>query len=180
MDDGATRTTRTLQSARLELRPFAPSDAEEVHRLLDLDPGEPGMTMHERRAAVTFRGTQLAWQGGIGSHAVVLSATGAIVGYAGLQFVLLPTRPLATPELELFCGVGRAHRGNGYALEACTLLRDHAFGTLHLGRLISIAERGNPTAIHLMERLGAEIGPHPADADAVLGTLERPGDPPRG
>ncbi len=174
MADLRASETRGFQTDRLHLRPFVREDAEEVHRLLDLDPDEPGMTMDERRAAVAFRAMQLAWNEGIGSHAVVAAASGAIVGYAGLDFHLLPTRPSASAEIELFCGIGRAHRGRGYALEACTVLRDHAFETLHIGRLVSVAERRNDRAVHLLTRLGARIQDHPADPDLVIGILEPP------
>jgi RimJ/RimL family protein N-acetyltransferase len=163
-----------FESERLVLRPFRLDDAESLHELLDLDPDDPGMTLKERRAAVTYRVTQLDWDEGIGSYAVEERASGRLVGYAGLQFHLLPMRPVATPELELFCGLGTAYRGMGYAREAAALLRDHAFATLQVGRLVSVTERANQPSIRLLERLGAEIRDHPRRDDLVIGVIDAP------
>lgn len=164
-----------LETERLVLRPFTPGDVQEVHELLDLDPDEPGMTLDERKRAIAFRSTQVVWDRGIGSYAIVERQSGRIVGYGGLQFHLLPDRPVATAELEVFCGFGRAHRGHGYGLEVCSALRDHAFGTLRVGRLVSVTRRANGRAVHLMRRLGARIEDHPADPDLVIGVFTRTG-----
>lgn len=164
-----------FETERLALRAFAPSDVEEVHALLDLDPEDPGMSLEERRTAVTYRATQLEWDEGIGSYAVVERASGMIVGYAGLQFHLLQTEPLAAPEIELFYGLGRPYRGKGYAFEACSTLRNHAFETLRVARLVSVTERANDRSVHLLRRLGAQIRDHPTRPDLVIGIIERPG-----
>lgn len=163
-----------FETEHLVLRPFTLDDVQEVHALLDFDPDVRGMTLDERERAIAFRATQVGWDKGIGSYAIVERASGRIVGYGGLQFHLLPARPLATAELEVFCGLGRAHRGQGYALEVCTMLRDYAFGTLHVGRLVSVTARRNERAVHLMRRLGASVEDHPADPDLVIGVLARP------
>jgi len=172
-----TRPTESagFQTERLALRPFAPSDVEEVHALVDLDPQDPGMTLEQRRTAITYRATQIEWDEGIGSYAVVERASGMIVGYAGLQFHLLATAPLATPEIELFYGLGRAYRGKGYAFEACSTLRNHAFETLRVGRLVSVTERANDRSVRLLRRLGAQIRDHPTRPDLVIGIIDRPG-----
>jgi RimJ/RimL family protein N-acetyltransferase len=169
----AAEGTYGFETERLVLRPFTEDDVQEVHELLDFDPDVRGMTLEERKRAIAFRATQVGWDQGIGSYAIVERTSGRIVGYGGLQLHLLPTRPLATAELEVFCGLGRPHRGQGYALEVCTMLRDHAFGTLHVGRLVSVTARGNERAVHLMRRLGASVEDHPADPDLVIGVLAR-------
>ena len=160
------------------LRAFTRDDAEEAHRQLDLDPEDPGMTWAERQAAVAYRATQLEWDEGIGSYAVTERGSGRIVGYAGLQFHLLPTEPLATTELELFYGIGRADRGRGYGFEATSALRDHAFGNLRVARLVSVTEKDNDRSVHLLQKLGARMEEHPTKPHLVLGVIERPGAAP--
>ena len=163
-----------FETERLVLRPFVLADVTEVHALLDLDPEDPGMSLDERRSAITYRATQLEWDDGIGSYAVVEKASGTIVGYAGLQFHLLAGKPLASSEVELFYGLGRGHRGKGYAFEASSTLRDHAFETLRVARLVSVTERANDRSVHLLRKLGAVIRDHPTRSDLVIGIIERP------
>jgi RimJ/RimL family protein N-acetyltransferase len=163
-----------FQTERLVVRPFTRRDADALHTLLDLDPDDPGMTRDERRQAVEYRVTQLEWDEGIGSYGIQERATGQLVGYVGLQFHLLETQPHARPEIELFYGLGRSYRGMGYATEACRAMLVHAFGTLHLERLVSVTERANERSVRLLERLGAEVRDHPRRPDLVIGLIAAP------
>ena len=57
--------------------------------------------------------------------------------------------------IELGWLLGRAHWGHGYAVEAATALRDHAFGELALTRLISLIARGNDRSVRVAQKLGS-------------------------
>jgi RimJ/RimL family protein N-acetyltransferase len=58
-------------------------------------------------------------------------------------------------EVEVGWMLGRAHWGNGYAVEAATACRDHAFAELGLTRLISLIAPGNERSVHVAEKLGS-------------------------
>lgn len=47
-------------------------------------------------------------------------------------------------------------RGQGYALEACTAVRDHALKTLGLPRLLAIVSPGNVASAKVLDRIGLQ------------------------
>jgi RimJ/RimL family protein N-acetyltransferase len=70
-------------------------------------------------------------------------------------------RPGTRAELGDGCAVelgwllAREHWGNGYAVEAATACRDHAFRELGLTRLISLIAHGNDRSTRVAERIGS-------------------------
>jgi RimJ/RimL family protein N-acetyltransferase len=71
-----------------------------------------------------------------------------------LGFVLIGFEPGdVEPELGWLFRAGA--EGRGYAAEAATAARDHAFGRLGLTGLVSYIAPGNDRSIRLAERLGA-------------------------
>ena len=86
-----------------------------------------------------------------GERAVVLAATGEVVGLVGLVPALGPFAQLEgaapggpwTPELGLYWALAPEHRGRGYATEAVAELARHLFAALNPGRLIATTERAN-------------------------------------
>ena len=46
------------------------------------------------------------------------------------------------------------HWSKGYAVEACTAVRDHAMRTLALPRLLAIVSPGNAASVKVLERIG--------------------------
>lgn len=75
-------------------------------------------------------------------------------GGAPLGFVLIGFEP-GDQEPELGYLFRLAAEGQGYATEAATALRDHAFGALGMGRLVSYIDPANAESVNVARRLGA-------------------------
>jgi RimJ/RimL family protein N-acetyltransferase len=56
--------------------------------------------------------------------------------------------------VELGWIVAKAYWGQGYATEAATASRDHAFRDLKLTRLISLIQKGNDRSVRVAEKIG--------------------------
>ena len=142
------------QTPRLILRHFDVGDADAI-RLLFADPEVmrygPGVQTPqwaddwlrdwiERRYA--------AW--GFGMWAVVQRRSGAVIGYCGLSRF---DNRCAAGEAELGFRLARAHWGRGYATEAARAVRDYAFATLALPRLIALIDPQNRASLRVAEKL---------------------------
>ncbi len=90
---------------------------------------------------------------GYGRCAVILRATGELVGDCGLA----PTEVEGRPETELGWIVRRSHWGRGIAPEAGAAWRDFAFGELGLDRIVSMVSEANLASRRVAEKLGMEI-----------------------
>ncbi|HHB80156.1 MAG TPA: N-acetyltransferase, partial [Aliiroseovarius sp.] len=92
--------------------------------------------------------------------------TGAPLGSAG------PWHPLDWPEAEIGWSVWAAEaEGKGYAFEAASAARDHAFTTLGWDTAVSYIDPENARSIALAERLGATLDPsatQPAEFDCLV------------
>ncbi len=82
-------------------------------------------------------------ENGEGTLAVTLSDSGRLIGQAGLQLYVLPWKPYATAEVELYYKLGRSFWGHGYAEEACRALGRFAFEKMNLLRLVTITHPDN-------------------------------------
>ncbi len=143
-----------LTTDRLVLRCFEPDDVDSVAALL----GDPvamryvGAGLPLGRGASEERMQQ--WRsspgpGGIGVLAVVLTATGELIGYCGVE------TGEDTGELELTYGLLPAHWGRGLALEAATAVVAHADG--FLGVLLATADPRNSASVRILARLGFRL-----------------------
>ena len=74
-----------------------------------------------------------------------------MIGYCGL-FYFLDIH--GQPEIELGYRLRRAAWGQGYATEAARLVRDYAFHTLHIKRLIALIDPDNVPSIRVAEKIG--------------------------
>jgi [ribosomal protein S5]-alanine N-acetyltransferase len=94
--------------------------------------------------------TQYA-QLGFGPYAVVEKESQDFVGYCGLfHFPDVNGKP----EIEIGYRLVRAAWGKGYATESARAVRDYAFATLGLNRLIAIIEPSNIASIRVAEKIG--------------------------
>jgi ribosomal-protein-alanine N-acetyltransferase len=118
-----------------------------------------------------------------GERAVILAATGELVGLAGLVPSLGPFAQLEgsppggawTPELGLYWALAAGHRGHGYATEAAAELCRALFAVLNPKRLIATTEHANVASHAVMRRLGMRMlrNPHPEPAWLqVVGVLD--------
>lgn len=185
-----TPDTFRLETDRLVVRPFVRDDLDTIHPILNAAFGE------ESRAA---RQEWLDWtvmnctalvrlrQPPYGDRAVVLKATGTLIGAVGLvpSFGPFDTLPyfreratgLFTPEMGLFWVIGEPYRGQGYATEAAHALIDFAFTHLRLKRIVATTEYSNTRSIAVMQRLGMSIQRNPGPTPAwfqVVGILDNP------
>jgi RimJ/RimL family protein N-acetyltransferase len=169
-----------LETPRLILRPFTPVDLDEAYAVFESHPDvwkyDPGhQRTREQRAAITAKYASSNLVDGEGNLAVTLKENGTLMGYVGLQLYILPTEPIATPEVELFYKLGRPWWGQGYAIEACQAMLEFAFKEMHLGRIVTVVSKDNESSIRLMRKLGMRIEKAPASwSEDLIGTLENP------
>jgi [ribosomal protein S5]-alanine N-acetyltransferase len=88
---------------------------------------------------------------GFGPYAVVERRTKDVIGYCGLFF--FPDAG-GQPEIEIGYRFSRASWGHGYATEAATAVRDFAFGTLGIKRLIAMIDPANTSSVRVAQKLG--------------------------
>jgi RimJ/RimL family protein N-acetyltransferase len=169
---------RELQTERLTLRPFTAYDADAAFEVFESNPEvwkhDPGFgRTKEQRAGIIARYAADNDPEGVGTLAIVLRSTSALMGYVGLQHYLLPREPLATPEIELYYKLGRDYWGQGYATEASRTMLRFAFDTLRLNRIVTITGQDNQRSLKLLARLGMRVEPAPAAWPGMLmGTLD--------
>jgi [ribosomal protein S5]-alanine N-acetyltransferase len=143
-----------VETPRLFLRPLDLQDLAAMEALLaeaydawglPWDPGTP-------RGWID-RNVQRYEQDGFGRCAVVLRATGDLVGDCGL----MRTEVEGAPEVELGWIVLRSHQRRGIATEAAAAWRDLALGDLGLTRIVSMVSEGNLASRRVAEKLGMSV-----------------------
>jgi len=90
-------------------------------------------------------------QWGFGPYAVMEQSSRAVIGYCGLFFFADVN---GQPEVEVGYRLARAKWGHGYATEAAQAVRDYAFQTLGIKRLIAIIDPANHASIRVAHKLG--------------------------
>jgi RimJ/RimL family protein N-acetyltransferase len=150
----------TLETERLRLRPFRPSDFDdyaamnadrEVLRYLAGGP-EPWDRGRSWRHLAMLMGH---WQlGGVGMWAVELKESGAFLGVTGFA------APAGWPGFEIAWTLARRWWGHGYATEGARAALDHAFTVWKKDRVISLINPENRASIRVAERLGENLQGH--------------------
>jgi RimJ/RimL family protein N-acetyltransferase len=176
----------TLETERLLIRPLVLADLAPKHTMeqhpdvyeyngfVQLEGGmKRARTLEETRWHLERRIAEFELQG-FGQMALTRKPNGAFVGWAGLQFYLLDHGVYSTPEIELFYGLAREYWGQGLATEAGQALIRYGFETLKLSRITSVAFRENVRSASIMRRVGMTVGPHPSNAEEVLGVIQNP------
>jgi RimJ/RimL family protein N-acetyltransferase len=145
-----------IETQRLSLRQFALSDRAALNALLGDDEvmasSEGGPLAREEVDTWLRNEISKRKKSDIATRlAVVRKSDSQFVGYCGLT--LLPEID-GIAEYELGYRLIRSAWGNGYATEAATALRDHAFTVLNLTRLVALIEPVNKRSIRVAEKLG--------------------------
>ncbi len=141
----------TLETERLRLRPFRPSDFDDYATMC----GDPEVARH---LAVRFSREQ-SWRHlaflighwrlrGYGMWAVEQRETGAFLGRIGFA------DPDGWPGCELAWTLVRHGWGYGYATEGARAALAYAFTSLNKDRVISLIQPENRASIRVAERLG--------------------------
>ena len=141
-----------IETERLLIRPFDPSDAESIAMVY----GDPevmrhvvlGVLDHDRTAALLEGYRRSQDEHGFSTWAVVEKESGTVVGDVGFGIYA----PTGEPEL----GYTLATRvwGRGYGLEAAGACVETAFAHLPHRRLLAKIEPENERSVRLAERLG--------------------------
>jgi RimJ/RimL family protein N-acetyltransferase len=122
-----------------------------------------------------------------GDRAVVLKATGALIGSVGIvpyvdsfgQIAALQGRQggRATAEVGLYWLTATGQRGRGFASEAAGRVARYLFEGENLGRVIATTDDDNLASQAVMRKLGMVVeraaSPRPPDI-LVVGVLENP------
>jgi RimJ/RimL family protein N-acetyltransferase len=140
-----------IETARLRLR--APSLADfDAWAEIFTGPAGPhlGGPFSRDEAFIEFAATCGLWL--LRGHGVLTVEPKE--GGATLGFVLIGFEP-GDQEPELGYLFRAAAEGQGFATEAAAALRDHAFGPLGMGRLLSYIDPENAGSIRVARRLGA-------------------------
>lgn len=144
----------TVQTERLALRHFSVLDLEpmlcifgdaEVMRFGDGVQTSAWVQQWLLRCVEQYRRQDF------GVYAVVERESGEVIGYCGLFFF---PNIHGRAEVEIGYRLARVKWGCGYATEAATAVRDYAFQTLGVKRLIALIDPQNRTSICVAEKLG--------------------------
>lgn len=144
---------RTLETARLYLRPFAPddfdgfaamnADAEVMRFIGDGKPQSRAQTQARLNAILDH------WdQHGFGLFAVVDIMTRTLVGFCGLQYLD------NTAEIEVGYRLARRFWGTGLATEAASASLNYGFDELGLDRIVAVVHPDNVASQRVVEKIG--------------------------
>ncbi|MFD7263305.1 GNAT family N-acetyltransferase [Streptomyces sp. NPDC059874] len=146
----------TLTTDRLVLRPFAPSDEDEVYAACQ-DPDIQRYTTvpspYEREHARSFVNELVpnGWRAGTGySFAVRLGADGPLVAAVGVHV----HQVFATRSYEIGYWAAKEHRGHGYMAEAVRAAARWAFTELGAARLEWRAQVDNAGSRAVAQKAG--------------------------
>jgi len=141
----------TLQSSRLDLRPFAESDLDEMSTLManaDFMRFSLGVFSREQTAGFLEKVRARDRAGLPSQFAVIFRDEERLIGYCG--FFLQTVDDVA--ELEIGYRLDPSYWGRGLATEAAGAVRDHAFNDLELSRVISLIHPDNVASRRVAEK----------------------------
>ena len=147
----------TIETARLSLRPMK---LEDVDALLYIF-GDPkvmdsfGEQPFDRERMLGWVNRNLTHQTehGYGLFSVILKSSDLLIGDCGLEVMDVEGERVA----ELGYDFRSDYWNQGYATEAAQAVRDFAFQTLHLPKLISLIRVGNEASKRVAEKVGMRL-----------------------
>jgi len=157
-----------LESARLELRPFHPRDAAELHALfLDADVARhllDGERVPRSWVEDEITGSRDRFETlGCGLWSVRRAGESPIIGIVGYRYFFDP------PELELLYALLPSAWGAGFATEAAEAVTAYAFDRLDFAVVRAAVDEPNTASIRVLERL--DMSQWKAEGDAPDRTL---------
>ena len=147
----------TLETARLSLRPMTVGDVDALLSIF----GDPQVMAsfgelpfsHERMLGWVNRNLAHQTEHGYGLFSVILKSSDLLIGDCGLEIMQMEGEPAA----ELGYDFRSEYWDQGYATEAASAVRDYAFQTLGLTRLISLIRVGNHASKRVAEKVGMQF-----------------------
>ena len=149
-----TLPTPTLQTARLQLRPFSGADAEALFALHSNATvlrfwDSPPWTERARAESFIEKCRQIEAEGSGARLAVDRGSDGAFLGWCGLTGYHPDYR-----SASLGYVLSESAWGLGYATEAAGALLQWAFDSLDLNRVQAETDTRNAASAHVLEKLG--------------------------
>jgi [ribosomal protein S5]-alanine N-acetyltransferase len=144
----------TIETPRLRLRTMRADDVTSLLRVFT-DPNVMasfGGALFDQEQMRQWVGRNLEHQNeyGYGLFAIILKASGELIGDCGLEHMLIAGNPV----VELGYDLRSEHWGQRLATEAAAAVRDYAFQTLGLPGLVSLIRLSNIASIRVAERIG--------------------------
>lgn len=146
--------TPAIETARLRMRPMLAADLDDLLAIF----GDPRV-MAAFDCAPFDRSQTSGWlqrnlnhqeEHGYGLFSVILRADGTLIGDWGLEVMDDGDEPV----VELGYDFRSDHWNRGFATEAATAVRDYAFTTLGLPRLVSFIRIANTASQRVAEKIG--------------------------
>ena len=146
-----------IDTPRLTLRSMAEADLEQLLTIF-ADP----KVMAAFNTAPFNRDQMSRWlrrnlahqiEHGFGLFSVILKTESILIGDCGLEIMQID----GTPVAELGYDFRSDYWNRGFATEAAAAVRDFAFGTLQLPRLISLIRVGNTASRRVSEKIGLRL-----------------------
>ncbi|WP_343396382.1 GNAT family N-acetyltransferase [Candidatus Amarobacter glycogenicus] len=154
MKTTTTKTTTTLKTHRLQLRPMQADDFDALHEIFsdprvmasfDSEPLTPAQMQRWLQRNLDHQS-----QFGYGLFSVVETASGRLVGDCGLERMEIEGQTVAELGYDFRSDVW----DQGFATEAAAAVRDYAFEVLCLPRLVSLMRVGNVASQRVAEKVG--------------------------
>ena len=143
-----------LDTERLTLREITTDDAEFLLGLLN-EPsfiqniGDKNVRTIEDACLYALNGPIASYkQHGFGLYLVALKGTGESIGICGL------VKRESLPDADIGYAFRPAYWRQGYALEATTAIKQHAFSVLGHEHLLAIVNPDNASSIRVLEKIG--------------------------
>ncbi len=146
-----------IETARLLLRPMRAEDVDDLLHIF-ADPKVMvsfGDILFDRQQMEQWVRRNLDHQGqyGYGLFSVILKANGLLIGNCGLEN--MDEGDIVATELGY--DFRSDYWNQGYATEAAAAVRDYAFQTLKLPRLVSMIRLGNEASRRVAEKIGMRL-----------------------
>lgn len=164
--------TFRLTTDRLHLRPWLESDRPALERMV----GDEEMMRYitqgrtwstEEVDEILERQARHLKNHGICFGAVVLTASGEVIGLAGMQ-------PHDDGQFELGWWIWKEHWARGYATEAATAFVRHARDVMGLKRLVAVIDPPNVASARVAEKIGMRFECIKSARDTIARRVDMP------
>ena len=147
----------SIETARLTLRPFTADDLDRVAELMS-DAGfmsfsAAGPANRDEAARFLERMLERQARNEPSQFAVIRRDEQSLIGYCGF----FPQTVDGVEEVEIAYRLHPEHWGHGFATEAARAVREHAFRTLELPRVISLIHPDNHRSRRVAEKNGMTL-----------------------